>query len=163
QGSSREFAAGPPALRESALAHERAGLGRTSAEARVSRLRVPEIAGGIDVPEQLRREIGVEDVAALLEGLEAVGVERLRPEIAVVARRVSAAAEDVLEMRRAVPHGDRLRHPEPLELLLLESDDVGVPAIRSPVQSEVHQCGCAVLDRRKTLVELLRRNQLAEH
>ena len=52
----------------------------------------------------------IEDVARLLEGAEAVGVEHLGPEIAVIGRGIAVAREDVLEMRRAVAHHHRRRH-----------------------------------------------------
>ena len=55
----------------------------------------------------------IEDVARLLEGRERVGVHHLRPQVAVVARRI--AAHDVQEVRDAVAHDDLARHAEALQ------------------------------------------------
>ena len=41
---------------------------------------------------------GIEDVAGLLEGAERVGVHHLRPHVAVIARRVMVAGEDMAEL-----------------------------------------------------------------
>ena len=45
---------------------------------------------------------GVERVAGLDEGVEAVGVEHLGPQVDVVAGRVAVAGEQVLEVRQPV-------------------------------------------------------------
>src|SRR5271166_1996356 len=124
---------------ESPLAHESPGLGRASAEFLVGRLRIAKVAGGIDIFEQPLRETRVENIARLLEGLKTVGVENLGPEIAVIGGRIAAAAEDVLKMRRPVPHRDCLRHFQPFQLPLLESDDVDARPLR--VQIEVDKGG----------------------
>jgi hypothetical protein len=63
----------------------------------------------------------VERIARLLEGGEGVGVHHLGPHVAVVARRIAVAGEDMGEMRRRVAHRDRPRHADPLEHLGLRA------------------------------------------
>src|SRR6185437_15758449 len=103
------------------------GLGRGWAAAKgpVSLVVVAGAAGGVDKLLEALSHGRIENVAGLLERLEPVSVEHLRPEIAVVGGRV-AARENMLEMRRAVTHGDRLGHADPLEFFPLERNDVEV-------------------------------------
>jgi hypothetical protein len=53
-----------------------------------------------------------------------VGGEHVGPEVAVVARRVAVAPEDVLEVRRAVAHHDLARHPQRGQRLALEGGGI---------------------------------------
>src|SRR5262249_47932972 len=55
--------------------------------------RVARAAGRVDIIMQALRDAGVEDIAGLLERRESVGVEHLRPQIAVIGRGVAGARE----------------------------------------------------------------------
>ena len=63
---------------------------------------------------------GIENVAALLEGREGIGVEHFRPHVAVIGRRIAAAGEDMTEMRRAVAHHDLVGHADARQRFFLE-------------------------------------------
>src|SRR2546425_352973 len=84
-----------------AFAQQRLRVGIAAAEGAIGLGRVAAVAGGVDEFAQALCRRGVEDVAGLFERVESVGVEDLGPEIAVIARRVTVAGEDVLEVRRA--------------------------------------------------------------
>src|SRR5271154_4453006 len=83
---------------------------RAAAEGSVANVGRREVAGAVDEGLQPRGQFGIERVARLDEGLEAVGVQHLAPEIAVIAGRIAFAREYVLEMRRGVTHRDRIWH-----------------------------------------------------
>ena len=73
---------------------------------------------------QALRDAGIERVARLDEGLEAVGVEHLGPQVDVVAGGVARAREQVLEVGQPVVDADAGRQADALELGALERDDV---------------------------------------
>jgi hypothetical protein len=104
----------------------------------------------------------VEHVAGLLEGVEGVGVEHLRPHVAVVARRVVVAGEDMAEVRRAVPHHDLLRHADAVERRPLEDRRVKVVGAFQRMVVEVDDRRGSVLDRHEALVEHPRRLELGD-
>src|SRR5437868_3742237 len=79
--------------RQPALAQQRLRPRRAAAEGGVGLVGLAAVAGGVDIVAQAFRQRGIEDVAAFLESLEAVGVERLRPEVAVIAGRIGRARE----------------------------------------------------------------------
>ena len=83
----------------------------------------------VDVLEP-RRQGGVEDVARLGEGGEAVGVEHLRPQIGVVPGGIAAAGEQMLEMRRAVAQPDLARHADARQEFALELVGIDVGGVR---------------------------------
>src|SRR5439155_25387036 len=95
-----------------------------------SRIAAAEIAvvlGGVDgvprredVVEQALRDRLVVRSAGLQERLPGVGRERVRPAIAVVARGIAVAREDVGELRRPETHALLLRHAERGEGVALE-------------------------------------------
>ena len=58
------------------------------------------------------RHVRIEGVARLLEGLEGVGVHHLGPHVAVIARGIAVAREDMGEMRGRVAHPDGVRHAQ---------------------------------------------------
>ena len=68
----------------------------------------------------------------------------------------------MLEMRRAVTHGDRVGHADPLELLALERDDVDLVGRRIEMQLQVDQRGGGVFDRRPALIEPARGEKLVD-
>src|SRR5215472_8679068 len=102
-------------LEQSAPLEQAVGRRQATAEQGVELGRIACAAGRVDVRVQLARGRAVEDVAALLERGEGVGVEHLRPHVAVIARGVTAAGEDVPEMGGAVPHHDLGRHADARE------------------------------------------------
>ena len=55
--------------------------------------RVARAAGGIDMIMELLRRAGMKDVAGLLECRKGVGIEHLRPQIAVISRGIAVARE----------------------------------------------------------------------
>src|SRR5262249_36837861 len=85
--------------------------------------RVARAAGGVDIMQPLR-DAGVEDIAGLLERREGVGVEHLRPQIAVIGRGVAGACEYVLEVGGSVAHDDFRGHADARKFSLLEAVDV---------------------------------------
>ena len=101
-----------------------------AAEGDIGFFRLLRAAGGIDEAAQLLGRRLVENVARLLEGAEGIGVEHLRPHVAVIGRGIAAAGEDMREMRRPVAHDDLVRHADPVERRLLERG--GVEALRRP-------------------------------
>ena len=86
-----------PALRAAALRARRA----SAAERLVGLRRIARAAGGIDVSRKRLRDRRIEHVAGLLESGESVGIEHLRPHVAVVGRRIAVAGEDMPEVRAA--------------------------------------------------------------
>src|SRR5262245_64908871 len=81
----------PPPL-EQAL-----GRRQAPAEGGVELGRIARTAGGVDMIMQLLRDAGIKDVAGLLERRERVGVEHLRPQVAVVGRGIAGTGKYVLE------------------------------------------------------------------
>src|SRR6202042_1767228 len=75
---------------KTSLAEQRPGRWRAAAKGLISRLVVARGAGRIDEIVQLPGPLWIENVAALFERLEAVGVENLRPQIAVIGGRITA-------------------------------------------------------------------------
>ena len=100
------------------------GVGMPAAEGGVELDRIARAAGGIDMIAQVLRGAGIEDVAGFLERGEGVGVQHLRPHIAVIGRGVAAAGEHVLEVGGAVAHDDFGRHADARERVVLEGADV---------------------------------------
>src|ERR1700722_17496595 len=110
---------------------------------------------------ELSGQSWIEDVAALFERLEAVGVENLRPQIAVIGGRITAG-ENMLEMRSAVTHGDPVGHADPLEFPPLERDHVHIRWRRIEMELEIDQRRRGILDRGPALIELARPEKLAK-
>ena len=111
-------------------------------------------------PSSRAASAGIERVAGLGEGGEAVGVEHLGPQIGVVAGRIAAAGEQVLEMRRAVAQADLRRHAELRARKSLSNASMSRARPIGPrVQVEIEQRAGRVFDRGKTLVEIARREQ----
>src|ERR1700690_2608728 len=81
------------------------GPGLLPAEADIEVHRSARVAS-FEHGAQTCRHRSIEHVARLLERLEAVGVEDLGPEIRVIARSISAAREQMLEMRGPVTRAD---------------------------------------------------------
>src|SRR5215831_7090548 len=124
----------PPPL-EQAL-----GRRQAPAEGGVELGRIARAAGGVDMIMQLLRDAGIKDVAGLLERRERVGVEHLRPQIAVVGRGVAGARKYVLEVGGSVTHDDLGRHAVARERSLLEAIDVeGVADRGLEMQVEVDE------------------------
>src|SRR5262249_4430202 len=124
----------PPPL-EQAL-----GRRQSPAEGGVELGRIARATGGVDMIMQLVRDAGVKDVAGLLERREGVGVEHLRPQIAVVGRGIAGAGKYVLEVGGSVTHDDLGRHADARERSLLEAVDVeGVAGRRLEMQVEVDE------------------------
>src|SRR3981189_1396173 len=73
-----------------------------TAEGGVEFDRIARAAGGVDVLPQVLRSTGIENVAGFLERGKSVGVQHLRPHIAVISRGAAAAGEHVLEVGGAV-------------------------------------------------------------
>ncbi len=105
---------------------------------------------------QLARGGRIEDVAALLEGGEGVGVEHLRPHVAIVGRSIAAAGEYVPEMGGTVAHHDLRRHADAGERRLLKGGDVEAVAHRLRMEVEIDQRRGDVFHRGEALVEGLR-------
>src|SRR5262249_20235046 len=93
-------------------------------EGGVELVRIARAAGRIDVIMELLRGGRIKNVAGLLERRKCIGVEHLRPKIAVISRGVAVAREYVLEMSGPVAHDDLARHADARERLLLEAADV---------------------------------------
>src|SRR4051794_35190414 len=85
-------------FQQAAPAQQGVGFRRPAAEGDVGILGVAGAARRIDVVMQPPGDGGIEDVAGFLEGTEGVGVHHFRPHVAVVARRVVIAGEDVTEL-----------------------------------------------------------------
>src|ERR1700733_5242137 len=132
-----------------------------AAKALISRLVVARGAGRIDEIVQLPGHLRIEDVPALFERLEAVGVENLRPQIAVIGGRI-AARENMLEMRSAVTHGDAFGHADPLEFLLLERNHIYIRGPWIEMEFQIDQRRRRILDRGPALIVLARLEKLAE-
>ena len=150
------MAAGSASARACAAAPRARARGR---ETLIRRLVIAAAARRIDEIMQPPRDAGIENIAALLKRLEAVGVENLRPQIAVIAGRIAVARKDMLEMRRAVAHRNRVRHADARQLLSLESDDVEVLRRRIEMEAEIDQRRGGIFDRGEALVELARGEQ----
>ena len=112
---------------------------------------------------QLARRRRIEDVAGFLEGAERVGVEHLRPHIAVIGRRIAAAGKDMPEMRRAMTHDDLVRHADARHFLFLERGDVEIVARFQRVEFEIDQGGGDIFHRRPAHVEIARLQEPLEH
>ena len=104
----------------------------------------------------------MEDVAGLLKRREGVGVDHLRPHVAVIGRRIAVAREHVGEMGRPVPHGDLGRHADARERGLLEARDVEILGARLRMDVEIDQRRGQVFDGRKALIEGARIEQPAQ-
>src|SRR5438445_662247 len=94
-----------------AIAHEGGDSRVTPAKGAVRIRRIHRIARAEDVVVQPLRNRLVVRPAALEERLPRVRRKRVGPQVAVVARLV-AVGEDVVELRRAVPHDDLARHAQ---------------------------------------------------
>ena len=99
----------------------------------VSFRRLAAVAAAVDVLTQPCRRRGIEDVAALEEGVEGVGVEYLGPEVDIVRGGVARGREEVQKVGRAVTHHDAAWHIEPLERLMRETI-----SRRTQAQSQAH-------------------------
>ena len=110
--------------RKPAPLEQRGHVGVTPAESAIGRFPVGLVAGHQQGGAELVGGRAVPD-ALLLEQRPGVGVHRLRPEVAVIARRIAVRREDVPELRRAVPHHHFLRHLQFGQRLALERVRVG--------------------------------------
>src|SRR6516165_2527745 len=90
------------ALAQPPLLEQAVGRRQSPAEGGVELNRIARAAGGVDMIMQLVRDAGIKDVAGLLERREGIGVEHLRPQIAVVGRGVAGARKYVLDMGGSV-------------------------------------------------------------
>src|SRR6516164_10392543 len=88
------------------------GRRQASAERGVELGWVARAAGGVDMIMQPLRDAGIEDIACLLERREGVGVEHLRPQIAVIGRGIAGAREYVLEVGGSMAHDDFRGHAD---------------------------------------------------
>src|ERR1700737_2157777 len=79
------------------------GLRLAAAERDIGVLGIARAARRIDVVVQAFCHLGIEDVAGFLERAEGVGIHYLGPHVAVIARRVVIAGEDMAELLRPVP------------------------------------------------------------
>src|SRR6185369_16465089 len=111
-------------LEQAALPEHRLRRRSAASEGAISLARLDRVARRIDEAGETARDRRVERIAGFDEGIEAVGVEHLGPEVDVVAGRVARAGEQMLEVDEAVGDADRRRQAEPLELCALEGDDV---------------------------------------
>src|SRR5262249_31350142 len=149
-GNLSSVLAQPPPLEQAV------GRRQSPAEVGVELGRSARIASGVDMIMQLLRDAGVKDVASLLERREGVGVEHLRPQIAVVGRGVAGAREYVLEMGGSVAHDDLGRHADAREHSLLEAVDVeglGAAGRGLEMEVEIDERRGDVFHRRLALVE----------
>src|SRR6185437_2149415 len=121
------------------------------AELAIERHRVGAVAARIDRLEP-RGERWVERVAGLGKGGITVIVEHRGPQIGVISGGIAAAGEQMLEMRRAVPQPDLLRHSNALAEIALERADIVDSALF--VEFEVEHRAGRVLDRVEALVEI---------
>ena len=81
-------------------------VGIAAAEGAVGLGEVEGAAGGVDVAVEAVSDGGIEGIAGVPEGAEAVGVEDLAPEIGVVTGGIAIAREEVEEMRAGVAERD---------------------------------------------------------
>src|SRR4029077_18517821 len=144
---------------ESPLAEKRSGRRRPAAKGSIGLVIVAAAAGRINKIIEPFRHVGIEDVATLLERFEAIGIEHLWPQIAVIGGRI-APGENMLKMRGAVAHRDRLRHADPLEFTALERDDIDLDGRRIEMELQVDQRGGCVFDGCPALIESARGEKL---
>src|SRR3984957_7721018 len=123
---------------EPTLAEQCARQRRAAAKGSIGLVIVAAAAGRVDEVIEPLCDIWVKDVATLLEGLEAIGVEHFRPQIAVVGGGI-AARENMLKMRSSVTHADRVGHADPLAFLALERDDIDLAGRGIEMQLQVDQ------------------------
>ena len=136
------------------------GLGSRPRKGLVGLGRIARSAGGVDRLAQALRRGRIEDVAGLLEGLEGVGIEHLRPHVAVVGRRIAVAGEDMPEVGRPVAHGD-LRPACRCASSASRSNAAASIVTRrgKRMQVEVDHGRGDIFDRGEALVEVARRNE----
>src|ERR1700730_8755896 len=116
--------------------------------------RVARATGGVDIIMQSLRDAGIEDIAGFLERREGVGVEHLRPQIAVIGRGVARAREYVLEVGGSVAHDDFRGHADARKFSLLEAVDVEAVAGRGlEMYIEIDERRGDVFHRRLALIE----------
>ena len=138
--------------REAAAAEEGGGAGGAAAKGGVQFHGVFGVAGGEEGFEA-GGGWGVERVFCFEEGVEAVGIEDLGPEVGVVAGGVAAAGEDVLEVGRAVAEADFVGHADLGEVLGFETFDVDRGRVGMLMEGHVDEGGGCVFDGGEALVE----------
>src|SRR5579863_7369643 len=82
-------------VQEAPPPQERVRLRVTAAEGDIGSFRIARAARRIDIVVKAFGDSGIENVAGLLEGAERVGIHHFRPHVAVIARGVMVAGEDV--------------------------------------------------------------------
>src|SRR5258705_2101716 len=96
--------------REPALLHQRLNLRVATAERAVALCRICSITHREDVLSQTLGHRVIIRTLALGKRPEGISRQHIRPQIAVVSRRICVARKDVHELRRAMPHHQLFRH-----------------------------------------------------
>ena len=110
---------------------------------------------------ELPGDILVEIAARFFEHFGGVRGQGVRPEIAIVARGIAVAGENVCEVRCAMTHHNFAGHAEFRQRLAFERIGIDVH-VAGQMEFHVHQRARQILDRGKPLVERLRLFDLVE-
>ena len=103
----------------------------------------------------------IESIPGFLEGGEGVGIHHLGPHVAVIARRIPVAREDMGEMGRGVAHPDGPRHADPRQRVRLGRQRIC--GGRAVVEIQIDERRGHVFDRLEPHVVGLGRQQPVEH